>query len=159
MKNCNTGCDAPKQATFDKQNTDLYMNKQDPLRRVILDDHVSWYIQSVLSFLLPLFATRSQKRRSFHTRPTPLLSSHLCTRLPRSHTSPFHTPPTHFRRPSLSRSFSTARFLATSPGATKPSTHSPGKTPRCTRLSAEGRRGSLRDSRMATRLRANLRET
>lgn len=37
----NTRCDTPKQATLDKKNTDLYMNKEDLLGRVILDDHAS----------------------------------------------------------------------------------------------------------------------
>lgn len=114
-----------------------------------------------VSYTLPC-PTRSQKRRSRHTLPIPARSSHFLTPSLRSLTSPRQTPPTQRRRPSLSFSFSTARLLATSAGATgaqpQPGTHSGGRTPRCTRISAEGRCGKRRDRRMATRFRARRRE-
>lgn len=113
---------------------------------------------STMTYAAP-WPTRSQKRRRRHTLPIPALSSHFLTPSLRSLTSPRHTPPTQRRRPSLSFSFSTARLLATRAGAICPQpqlgTHSGGSTPRCTRVSAEGRWGRRRDRRMATRFRAN----
>lgn len=106
----------------------------------------------------PSLPTCSQNFLSRHTLPTPARSSHFLTPSLLSRTSPRQTAPTHRRRPSLSFSFSTARFLAMRPGATLLSTTSGGSTPRCTRDSAEGRSGKLRDSRIDTRLRASRRE-
>ena len=62
--------------------------------------------------------------------------------------------------PSRTCSRSTARLLATSPGATDPNgTHSGGSTDRATRASGSGRAASRRDSRIAVSERASLRDT
>lgn len=106
----------------------------------------------------PSLPTRSQNFRNRQTLPTPTRSSHFLMPSLLSLTSPRHTAPTQRLRLSFSLSFSTARFLATSPGATLPSTTSGGNTPRSTRDAADGRSGSLRDSRIATRFLASRRE-
>lgn len=62
--------------------------------------------------------------------------------------------------PSRTCSRSTARLLATSPGATDPKgTHSGGSTDRATRASGSGRAASRRESRIAVRERASLLDT
>lgn len=101
---------------------------------------------------------RSQKRLRRHTRPTPACSSHRLTPSPRSRTRVCHTSPRKRRSPSLSLSFSTARFVATKPGAKPQCRHSWGSTPRSTRSSADGRRRSRLDRRMETKFRARCRE-
>lgn len=108
------------------------------------------------------FPTRSQNLRSFHTLPTPLLSSHRLLSSPISRHRRSQTLPTHLRSPSLTRSRSTSRRLATSAGATRicpPGTHSGGRTDRATSASGGGRTARRRERRMAVSERARRRDT
>lgn len=103
--------------------------------------------------------TLSQNLLSLQTLPTPRLSSpFLLSSIVSLHLRS-HTLPTHRLNPSLTRSLSTARVLATSAGATRPWTYSPGSTLRATSASGGGRTARRRDSRIAVSERASLRLT
>lgn len=103
--------------------------------------------------------TLSQNLLSLQTLPTPRLSSPLLLSSTVSLHLRSHTLPTHRLNPSLTRSLSTARVLATSAGATRPCTYSPGSTLRATSASGGGRTARRRDSRIAVSERASLRLT
>lgn len=106
--------------------------------------------------------TRSQNLRIFQTRPIPRLSSQRLTPSSRSFTLPLHLQAIHWRRPSLTLSFSMAFFLLTRPGAiwtpVIPGTHSFGSTHRSTRVAAVGRHDSRWDNLIDTKDRASRRD-